>query len=73
MAFTVDQIHASHRADRNVVGLGRLKARLKEERLELVANMFIAVLRPIDLTKKGEFGASPSGENEKRNKPGLAC
>jgi len=52
LAFTVDQIHARHRADRDEVSFRRLKARLNEERFELVANVSVAVLRPIDLLQK---------------------
>jgi hypothetical protein len=46
------------------VGLGRLKARLNEERLELVANIFIAVLRPIDLTKSVNLEHHPAGKTK---------
>jgi len=50
LAFAADQIDARHGADWNEVSLGRLKARLDEERLELLANVLVAILRPIDLT-----------------------
>ena len=43
------------------MSLGRLKTRLNEERLELVTNMFIAVLGPIDLTKRVNLEHHPAG------------
>lgn len=64
LALAVDQIHARHRADRNKVSFRRLKARLNEERLELVANVSVAVLRPIDLLTKRNNNNKKSGRQE---------
>ena len=67
LAFAADQIDARHGADRNEVSLGRLKARLDEERLELLANVLVAILRPINLspTKKREPDTTNMGEKER--------
>ena len=64
LALAVDQIHTRHRADRNKVSFRRLKARLNEERLELVANVSVAVLRPIDLLTKRNNNNKKSGRQE---------
>ena len=34
------------------MSLGRLKAQLDEERFELIGNIFVAILRPVDLTTR---------------------
>ena len=45
------------------MSLGRLKARLNEERFELLANIFVAVLRPVDLPMVN-LSRPPSARNE---------
>lgn len=45
------------------MSLGRLKARLNEERFELLANVFVAVLRPVDLPTVN-LTRPPSARNE---------
>jgi len=70
LAFAADQIDARHGADRNEVSLGRLKARLDEERLELLANVLVAILRPINLTptKKNVNPTRQTWERRRREK-----